>query len=223
MRPLNRYDDSYVVVVRPLPVALDAISDYIVAAGRREALLDTYAPWLYRLLDKELQREGKIDASHTFGMQSYLYVDVHAADVGGSGDSYCSPLGVSGGFKLRVNLKDGSTISGPQMTADYFGGSPDWKRYAIALGATVAVSDVASFTFDAYDKDGIFFLSVGDAFIPRPSGGSGATLDYVRKGDETTNVYVDDDNSGCTGGVNTTGPVSGFAYPCVGGQYDFTP
>ena len=156
-------------------------------------------------------------------MQEYLYVDVPAADVGGSGDSYCSPLGVSGGFKLRVKLADGTVLSGPQMTADYFGGSPGWKRYALPLGKAIATSEMVGMTFDAYDNDGIYLLDVGDAFVPRPSGSAGATLDYLRKGTRAENVYVDDGSSGCSGGVNASGPVAGYPYPCVGGFYDFTP
>lgn len=218
------HDAPYVVTLRPLPVALDAIDGYTASGGRREALLDRYAPWLYRILDAELRREAKIDGSHTFPMSNYLYADVRAADVGGSGDAYCALLGVKGGFKLRVKLKDGTVIDGPQMTSDYFGAQPGWKRIAIPLGTkTIATSDVAAFVFDAYDNDGIYFLSLGDAFIPRASGTNGATLDYVRKGVKDVNVYVDDGSSGCSGGVNTSGPVMSFAYPCVGGSYELKP
>jgi len=37
-------------------------------AERREGIVDTYAPWLYRLVDSELSREGKIDGTQTLPM-----------------------------------------------------------------------------------------------------------------------------------------------------------
>ena len=58
-------DDPYVIVVRPLPVDLDAVG-FAKYGGRREGQIDTYAPWLYRIVDSELTREGKIDNSNTF-------------------------------------------------------------------------------------------------------------------------------------------------------------
>ena len=211
-------DDAFTVTLRPLPVSLDALG-YATYAGRREALIDRYAPWLYRLTFSELAREGKIDQDHTFSMQSYLFVDVHAADVGGSGDSYCS-FNVGSGFRLRAHTKTGDTLSGPQMTADYFGGANEFKRIAIALGKTYATNQFDALIFDAYDGDGIYWLELGDAFMARPHDNNGATLDYVHQGSEDVNAYVDDNNSGCSGGVNKDGP-GGIAYPCVGGMKSF--
>jgi hypothetical protein len=59
-------DDPFTIVLRPLPVDLDAVGvrQY---GGRREAMVDTYAPWLYRIVASELAREGKIDDAQTFG------------------------------------------------------------------------------------------------------------------------------------------------------------
>jgi hypothetical protein len=209
-------DEGLVLRVRPLPVSLDALG-YAEFSGRREALIDTYAPWLYRLTFSELEREGKLDQKQTFSMQSYLYVDVHASDVGGSGDSYCA-LNVSSGFRVRVHAKSGETLSGPQMTADYFGGADNVKRIAIELKKTYASNAFDELEFDAYDDDGIYWLELGDAFIARPSGKNGATLDYVHKGTTAVNVYVDDNSSNCGGGVNSDGP-GGVGYPCVGGKH----
>ena len=62
-------------------------------------------------------------------------------------------------------------------------------------------------------------VTLGDAFVARPAGDNGATLDYVHQGKSDVNVYVDDDSSGCTNGVNTQGP-NGPA-TCAGGQYDY--
>lgn len=213
-------DDAYVVTVRPLPVDLDALG-YRAAGGRREAMLDHYAPWLYRITSEEVTREGKIDNSKTFPLEQYMFVDVHASDVGGSGDRVCS-FTTSGGFVLRLKAKDGTTVDGPQMTADYFGGDPGWKRISIPLPKAYKTSDFTQMIFDAYDNDGIYLLSIGDAFIPRASGDNGATLDYLRQGTKDINVYVDDGNSGCTNGTNSSGP-GGTPYPCVGTLYTFTP
>ncbi len=213
-----KLDDGLVIVLRPLPVDLDALG-YATFAGRREGLMDTYAPWLYRLTFAELAREGNIDQNHTFPMQSYLFVDVHAADVGGSGDSYCSFM-VGSGFRLRVHTKDGETLDGPQMTASYFGASEDIKRIAIELKKTYAANAFDGLEFDAYDNDGIYWLGLGDAFMARPVARNGATLDYVHKGTSAVNTYIDDDKSGCNAGVNMGGP-GAFAYPCVGGKQTF--
>lgn len=209
-------DDPYVIVVRPIPVDLDAVG-FHQYGGRREGQIDTYAPWMYRIVDSELSREGKIDNSNTFPMTRYLFMDVYAADVGGSGDSTCGGIAglfghVSGGFVMRA--KSGDVISnGPQMTADYFGTqSPGVKRIAIPLEPGVTAKDITSFVFDAYDNDGIYILAIGDAFIPRPDGDNGAILDYVVKGKKTVGAYVDDGNSGCVNGMNTN---SGTQYPCI--------
>ena len=210
-------DDPFTIVLRPLPVDLDAVGvrQY---GGRREAMVDTYAPWLYRIVSSELEREGKIDDTQTFGLSRYLYVDVYADDVGGSGDATCGFGGVSGGFVLRAVTAGGVVSNGPQMTVDYFGvQTPGVKRLAIPLAAGVTAKDVKKFVFDAYDNDGIYLLGIGDAFIPQPSGTNGATLDYVNKGVKRIDVYVDDGNSGCVAGKNTKGGVS---YPCVGTLYD---
>jgi hypothetical protein len=209
-------DAGRVIIVRPLPVALDALG-YGTFGGRREALVDTYAPWLYRITSLELAREGKIDNSKTLAMSRYLYVDVRVDDVGGSGDQYCATLGVSGGFKVRAFTTAGAQIDGPQITADYASsGNHDWKRVAIPLPAGTKASDIDHFVFDAYDDDGIYLTALGDAFIPQPAGPNGATLDYVRQGEEDVAYYVDDDSSSCTAGVNTGGP-GGTPYACAGG------
>jgi hypothetical protein len=208
-------DDGHVIVVRPLPVDLDALG-FAQFSGRREALADRYAPWLYHVSSLELAREGKIDDSKTFAMSRYLYVDVRVADVGGTGDSYCS-LTVSGGFKLRAVTADGTVISSPQITKAYAGnGSHTWKRVAIALPPGIAAADIDHFQFDSYDKDGIYLTALGDAFIPIADQTlNGATLDYVRHGEMPLQYYVDDDRSACTGGVNMAGP-GGLAYTCTG-------
>jgi hypothetical protein len=207
-------DAGLVVVLRPLPVDMDALG-YAQFGGRREGLADTYAPWMYRLSSLELAREGKIDNAKTLDLSRYLYVDVHVSDVGGSGDSYCS-LTVSGGFKVRIVTKAGATISSPQITGDYVSGY-DWKRVAIALPAGVGAADVDHFIFDAYDDDGIYLTGIGDAFTVQPAGANSAVIDYVRHGTTALQAYVDDDSSGCTGGTNASGP-GGVAYSCVGGQ-----
>jgi hypothetical protein len=208
-------DPGKVIVLRPLPVDMDALG-YAQFGGRREALSDHYGPWIYRITSLELAKEGKIDNSKTFGMSRYLYVDVRVADVGGSGDSYCS-LTVSGGFKVRAVTADGTQISSPQITGDYVSGH-DWKRVAIALPSGVSAADIDHFIFDAYDNDGIYLTALGDAFIPVSDGTkNGAKLDYVRQGVKALTYYVDDDSSSCTNGVNTAGP-GGSAYTCIGGS-----
>ena len=213
-------DAGRVVILRPLPVDLDALG-YQHFGGRREALADHDAPWIYRLTSLELHREGKLDGSHTFAMDRYLYADVRVADVGGRGGTYCAHF-VTGGFVLRVTTKHGQVISSPQITAAYAsGGHHDWKRVAIALPAGVTAADIDHFTFDAYDNDGIYLTGLGDVFIPRADGDNGATLDYVRRGETAYRYYVDDDRSGCRGGKITggSGP-AGTSYACVGGQVD---
>ncbi|MDB4953111.1 MAG: hypothetical protein JWO36_680 [Myxococcales bacterium] len=212
-------DTGHVIILRPIPVDLDSLG-YAQFGGRREAVVDRYAPWLYRLTSLELAREGKIDNSKTFPMSRYLYVDVRVSDVNGSGDQYCAPLGVSGGFKLRAVTGNGTAISSPQITGAYAGnGNHDWKRVAIALPAGVGAADIDHFTFDAYDGDGIYLTAIGDAFIPIATGTNSATIDYVRMGTKALAYYVDDNSNSCTSGINTAGP-GGTPYPCVGGQID---
>ncbi len=219
-------DDPFTIVLRPVPVDMDAIG-VAQQGGRREGIVDTYAPWLYRLVDSELAREGKIDNTNTFVMTRYLFVDVYAKDVGGSGDETCGPIAltpsithVTGGFRLRAIAKNGTVSKGPQMTLDYFGGGGNGvKRIAVPLAAGVTAKDISQIVFDAYDDDGIYFLGIGDAFVPEPAGSNGATLDYVNKGKKAANVYVDDGNSGCVAGKNTK---DGVAYPCVGSLFTLT-
>jgi hypothetical protein len=216
-------DDPYTIVLRPVPVDMDALGvrKY---AGRREGIVDTYAPWLYRLVDSELAREGKIDGSMTLPMSRYLFVDVYAKDVGGSGDGTCGPVPitpqithVTGGFKLRAVAKDGTVSDGPQMTVDYFGGGGSGvKRVAVPLAAGVTAADVTKVTLDAYDDDGIYFLAIGDAFVPVPDKTNGARLEYVNEGMKSANVYVDDGSSGCVAGKSLK---DGVEYPCVGSAY----
>lgn len=213
-------DDPFTIVLRPIPVRSDAIANANVP-GRREGIVDTYAPWLYRLVDSELKREGRVDEELTFSMNRYLFVDVYADDVGGSGDETCGPVPgltlVTGGFRLNAIAKDGTVSKGPQMTADFFGGGSGVKRIAIPLAPNVKAADIAKLTFDAYDGDGIYFLGIGDAFVPRASGSNSAVLDYVHEGEMLkANVYVDDDNSGCTDGKNTK---NGVSYPCSGSLF----
>ncbi|HVO29847.1 MAG TPA: hypothetical protein VMV18_03890, partial [bacterium] len=214
-------DPLFTVTIRPVPVEMDPLG-YPAAFGRREGVPDHYAPWLYRLTDSEIKREGKVDEVKTRSMERYLFADVHAADVGGSGDGVCS-LTVSGGFVMRAKTKDGGSFNGPQMTADYFGGQVAWKRIAIPLDRMRAATDFNQLVFDAYDNDGIYFLDMGDSFMPRPAGENGASLETLTQGDSPENVYVDDDNSSCTNGVNTGGPQAGYAYPCKGSFFAFTP
>jgi hypothetical protein len=211
-------DAAFTVTLRPLPVDLDALG-FAAARGRREGLVDTYAPWLYRITHLELAREGKIDGSKLLPLERYLYVDVEAADVDGSGDRVCA-LPVSKGFVLRVKTTDGVTLDGPQMTASYMGGN-GWKRLAIPLDRVYSAGELTGMTFDAYDRDGIYLLAIGDAFMARASGDNGATLERLRSGARAINVYVDDDSSSCAGGVNHGGPAGDAT--CVGGQYDFAP
>jgi hypothetical protein len=207
------HDGPFTITLRPLPVDLDALG-FASESGRREGVVDTYAPWLYRITSLELSREGKIDGSRTLPMDRYLYLDVRASDIGGSGDEYCTFLGVDGGYKVRVKNAAGATLSGPQMTATY-AGSQGWKRIALPLDRVYSATELTQLIFDAYDNDGIYFLELGDAFIPKPAGANNATLDYANKGRKTVNVYVDDNNGGCSNGVNDDGP-GGLAYPCKG-------
>jgi len=213
-------DDGLVITIRPLPVSLDAIG-YGQFGGRREALQDAYAPWIYRLTFLELAREDKIDGKRSFPLEQYLYVDVHIDDVGGSGDRECAFM-VSSGFMLRVVTVDGTTIEGPQMTADYAGGGDDWKRLAIPVPAGFTAADVDHFEFDAYDGDGIYLLGLGDAFLVRPDGTAGAVLEPVHEGVQELAFYVDDDSSGCTDGVNSDGP-GGEPYACVANLVEVIP
>ena len=216
-------DDPFTIVLRQLPVDMDAVG-VTKFGGRREGIVDTYAPWLYRLTDSELKREGKIDGQQTFDMSRYLLVDVYAADVGGSGDATCGPIAatpqltrVTGGFVVRAIAKNGVVSNGPQMTADYFGGAGSGvKRVAIPLAAGVSAKDITKITFDAYDDDGIYFLGIGDVFVAKPSGDNGATIEYAYQGMKPANVYVDDGQSGCVAGKNTK---DGVAYPCVGSAF----
>jgi hypothetical protein len=197
-------DAGRVIVLRPLPVDLDAL-DYAKWGARREAIADHFAPWMYRLTALELAREGKLDDKRTLPMERYLYVDVKVRDVGGEGGTYCAAFS-RGGFKLRAVTLKGETAESAQITAKYaFGGHEDWKRVAIPLAKGMHAADIDHFVFDAYDNDGIYVTGIGDAFIPKPDGDNGATLDYVRKGQRALSYYVDDDRSACPAGSTCPG------------------
>jgi hypothetical protein len=213
-------DGASVITLRPLPVDLDAL-DFATYRGRREGLVDRYAPWIYRLTWLELEREGRIDSDHTWPLDHYLFADVRAADVDGSGDGVCT-LSVTRGFVLRVVTRDGLTLSGPQMTASYFGADHDWKRIAIPLPRAYAPGDLAELVFDAYDDDGIYLLAIGDTFVVTPEGDNGAGLAHLHRGERLIGVYVDDDRSSCSGDVNRDGP-GGMPYLCTGSDHRFAP
>jgi hypothetical protein len=208
-------DDAYSIVLRPLPVDMDALG-FAQFQGRREGLVDTYAPWLYRLTHAEIAREGKVDGDRSFSMDRYMFVDIYALDVGGHGGSYCSPLGVSGGFVVRAITGSGVVSSGPQMTDDFSGGGAIVKRIAVPLAPGVKAGDIKEIVLDAYDDDGVYWLALGDAFVPEPKGTNGATLEYVHKGKQDVKVYVDDGNTDCTNGVSLRDNV---AYPCKGTSF----
>jgi hypothetical protein len=202
----SRHDKAY---VRPLPEDLDALG-YVESSARREALPDRYAPWIYRLSSLELAREHKMDGTHTFAMDRYLYVDVEVSGVAGEGGTYCALL-ARGGFKLRAVTKKGVTATSAQITAKYaFGGHQGWKRVAIPLPEGVTAADIDHFTFDAYDHNGITLTGLGDAFMLRADGDNGAAVDYVRQGVRKLADFVDDDRAACTDKALT----------CVGGQVD---
>ena len=209
-------DDGLVITLRPLPVALDDL-DYGAWSGRRDGLLDRFGPWVYRLTTLELARAGVIDGVHALDLDRYLYLDVHASDVGGSGDLVCSSA--TGGFRIRAVTTGGQTINGPQITRDFFGTAENWKRVAVPLPAGTSSTDIDHLVFDAYNNDGIYLLGLGDAFMVRPVGEAGAVLEPLHTGVTDLAAYVDDDSSGCSGGVNTDGP-GGAAYPCVGSAVD---
>jgi hypothetical protein len=213
-------DGASVITLRPLPVDLDGL-DFAAYRGRREGLVDRHAPWIYRLTWLELEREGRIDGNRARPLGHYLFADVRAADVDGSGDGVCS-LSVSRGFVIRIVTRDGLILSGPQMTASYFGADHDWKRIAIPLDRAYAPSDLVELIFDAYDQDGIYFLALGDTFVVAPDGDNGATLDHLQRGERLVGVYVDDDRSGCAGDINRDGP-GGVPYPCTGSDHRVAP
>jgi hypothetical protein len=212
------HDADFTITVRPMPVELDPLG-YASFRGRREALVDHYAPWVYRLTDSELHREGKIDGVRTFGMDSYLYADIHATDVGGSGDPYCATP-ASGGFTVTSHPPGSAAAPNVRITASFFGAPEDWKRAAIPLGRTYTTAELSALSFEGLDADGVFLLGIGDVFVARPVGDNGARLEYVHRGNMDTNVFVGADTSSCVNGVNTDGP-GGIAYRCVGPSYRF--
>lgn len=210
-------DAPFTITLRPAPVGLDALG-YAAYGGTRERVQEAYAPWLYRLTDSELAREGKVDGVRTLPLDRYLYADVFATGVDGTGDRFCSPAGARGGFVLRARRADGSVDDGPQMTADYFGGNTAWKRIAIPLRRPLEPPDLRALIFDAYDGDGIYLRALGDVFVVRAQGDNGAAIEYVHEGPpRTVQVYVDD---ACDGGTQF---LDGGAYPCAGGSYTVAP
>ena len=209
-------DPRYTLVLRPLPVDMDALG-YAQSWGRREALVDHF-PSLYRLTDLELRRLGKIDERHTLDMERYLFADITASSVQGFSDQVCNILHI-GGFKLFANTADAS-FGSPQVTGPFFGDGVQTKRVAIKLDAPHAASDFQSFTFRALNLDGIYLLGQGDAFLVSPVGDNSAELHYVHRGVRPLAQYVDEDFSSCENGVNSDGP-DGGSYPCVGGEFTF--
>ena len=208
-------DAGNVIILRPVPFDMDALG-YAQFGGRREGVADHYAPWLYRITSEELAREGKIDNAKTFGMERYLYVDVRVADVGGSGDSYCS-LTVSGGFELRAVTTDGTVISSPQITADYASnGNHDWKRVAIALPAESPRSRHRSLRVRRLrQRRHLPHRRSAMRSFPRPTARTTRCSTTSVRGRRPLAFYVDDDSTSCTAGVNHDGP-GGSAYTCTG-------
>lgn len=210
-------DAAVSVILRPAPIDLDA-TGYAMFGGRREAMADLFAPWIYRVTAEELAREGKIDGVHSLALDQYLYVDVHAAGVDGGGDAVCG-LAPTQGFELDLLVDQGpvpAQVPGVRMTGRYFGGDDAWKRLALPLPAGVEAADVRRFVFDAFDADGIYLLELGDAFrvVADDASETGVTLDFVRMGAKTVGAYVDDDDTDCVDGVNTGSP-TGEPVPCA--------
>jgi hypothetical protein len=213
-------DLKYSLILRPVPVDSDAIS-YGRGGMPRERLIASYAPWLLRLTGLETAREGKIDQKQTFSFDRYLHADLYVGDVGGTTQT-CLPFGIhfgEGGFVLRVKMKDGRTISNGLITKATCDGT-QWKHVAIPLDRAYSANDVEELVFDAYDGDGIYLFSVGDAYILQADGANGAKIDSIRKGDKTLDAYVDDDNSSCKNGVNE---LDGKPYSCKGSFFAFAP
>ena len=59
----------------------------------------------------------------------------------------------------------------------------------------------------------------GHTFVPQLDAVNGATLSYVRQGEQPLSYYVDDDRSSCTNNSNTDGP-GGTPYACTGSFVD---
>jgi hypothetical protein len=212
-------DANRVIILRPVPVDLDAL-DFPRFGGRREALADRYAPWIYRLSSHELAREDKLDHDKTLAMERYLYVDVQVANVGGRGGTYCAPT-VTGGFKVRATTKAGQVASSAQITAKYASeGHHDWKRVAIPLPKDVGATDIDHLTVVAFDDGGMYLTALGDAFIPSPSGDNGAMLTYFHQGVEPFAYYIDHARTGCAKDNITHAGPGASTYRCVGTEID---
>ena len=219
------HDAEVSVILRPAPVALDPLG-YATYDGRREAMADVYAPWIYRVTAEELAREGKVDDTLSLAMDRYLYVDVHAAGVDGGGDAVCG-IAATQGFELDLLVDDGAApaqVPGVRMTGRYFGGVDDWKRLALPLPAGLEAADVRAFVFDAIDGDGIYMLELGDAFrvLADDTSETGVTLDSVHMGVKTVGQYVDDDDTDCVKGVNSGSP-TGVPMPCATSVIEIAP
>ena len=210
-------DAKYSLVLRPIPVASDAVA-YAFGGAPRERVLTKDAPWMFRLAGLETAREAKIDDNVTFAFDRYLHADVYVADVDGTSSS-CPITGINGGFRLRAHTTNGVTSSSGEITSASVSGQ-QWKHVSVPLDATHVPADVDQLIFDAYDNDGIYLLGIGDVYLLAPSGDDGATVASVRAGAKKLGEYVDDDSSGCTNGQSTYNNV---AYPCVGGLWAFAP
>ncbi len=215
--PDPKDDSKYAIILRPIPVSSAAVA-YAFGGAPRERVLTNDAPWMFRLAGLETQREGKIDGSQTFTYDRYLHADVYVADVDGTSSS-CPLTGINGGFRLRAHTTNNVTSSSGEITSASVSGQ-QWKHVSVPLDAVHVASDFDQLIFDAYDNDGIYLLGIGDVYILTANGKNGATVSTVRAGAKAMAEYVDDDSSGCTNGMST---YNAQQYPCVGGQYAFTP
>jgi hypothetical protein len=214
-------DGAYVVIYRPAPIAMDD-TDYALRNGARERVLDVHAPWMYRIIHKELERHGWIDGIHTFPMEQYLYYDLHATGVDGTGDGFChttnGQIFVTMGYTLTAVTTDGIATTGSRMTRRFFQANPNTKRQAIALDRIRDPEEVSKLIVTVHDGDGIFLRGLGQAFMVRPEGDNAARIVPVIPREKPIDAYVDELYAGCVDGEVS---LDGTTYPCVGKTFEW--
>jgi hypothetical protein len=108
-------------------------------SSSREQVMDAH-PVTYRVMSKELEREGKlrpfgtVDGEKTSDARNYLFVEYRAAHNGSA-------------FTTSVNLKDGRSFASDLGRLDYSIDRDGWVRTAVELPPGTGREEIASIAF----------------------------------------------------------------------------
>ena len=136
----------------------------------------------------------------------------------GSGDGVCSLI-TRGGFQVDVSTPHGK-VAGPRITATISAARSTGSASPSRSIRVYTAADIDALHFKSHGSDGLYLLGIGNAFIVKPRGDNGAVVEYVSRGRQRVNVFLDENVTSCQKGSD--GPHRN-SFPCVGRSHMVRP